>query len=203
MPDPHADLQRAGRGPETWFATYATKEEERSCAHSGLERHRELPLGPRGCPLRFTPREGFGSGHGIPAGDRLPDAFCHAGNPRITAPSRPVHRFRSRAADSLVAVVEHWLAHLNSAALRRAASADMTCAMRRWLTSSGVGLPKMPDEFLVTCPFCGEDLEIYIEPDVNGSFVQDCEVCCNPWRVHVSGRDDDRVARVTRADGSE
>jgi hypothetical protein len=39
----------------------------------------------------------------------------------------------------------------------------------------------MPDEFLVTCPFCGERLEIYVEPDVNGSFVQDCEVCCNPW----------------------
>jgi cysteine-rich CPXCG protein len=61
----------------------------------------------------------------------------------------------------------------------------------------------MPDEFLVTCPFCGELVEIYVEPDVNGSFVQDCEVCCNPWRVEVSGPDDDRVVHVTRADGSE
>ena len=61
----------------------------------------------------------------------------------------------------------------------------------------------MADEFVVTCPFCGEHLEIYIEPDVSGSFVQDCEVCCNPWRVHVSGRNDDRVVHVTRADGSE
>jgi hypothetical protein len=50
----------------------------------------------------------------------------------------------------------------------------------------------MPDEFPVTCPYCGEQVEIYVEPDVKGSFVQDCEVCCNPWRVHVS-----------RADGSE
>jgi hypothetical protein len=33
--------------------------------------------------------------------------------------------------------------------------------------------------------------------------VQDCEVCCNLWRVNVSGRDDDRVAHVTRGDGSE
>jgi len=66
-----------------------------------------------------------------------------------------------------------------------------------------VGLPQVPDEFLVTCPFCGEQLEIYVEPDVNGSFVQDCEVCCNPWRVHVSGRDEDRAVNVTRADGSE
>src|SRR5207249_5987298 len=66
-----------------------------------------------------------------------------------------------------------------------------------------VGSPQVPDEFWVTCPFCGEQLEIYVEPDVSGSFVQDCEVCCNPWRVHVSGRDEDRAVYVTRADGSE
>ena len=61
----------------------------------------------------------------------------------------------------------------------------------------------MSDVFPVTCPFCGEQVEIYVESDVRGSFVQDCEVCCNPWRVHVSGRDDDRIVHVTRADGSE
>jgi hypothetical protein len=61
----------------------------------------------------------------------------------------------------------------------------------------------MSDEFPVTCPYCGEQVEIYVEPDVSGSFVQDCEVCCNPWRVHVSGRGDDRLVQVTRADGSE
>jgi DNA-directed RNA polymerase subunit RPC12/RpoP len=62
---------------------------------------------------------------------------------------------------------------------------------------------KLSDEFLVTCPFCGERVEIYVEPDVKGSFVQDCEVCCNPWRVNVTGRDEERVVHVTRADGSE
>ena len=53
----------------------------------------------------------------------------------------------------------------------------------------------MDDQFLVTCPYCGEQVEIYFEPDVKGSFVQDCEVCCNPWRVRVSGRGD--TARST------
>ena len=71
------------------------------------------------------------------------------------------------------------------------------------LKLTDVELHTMPDEFLVTCPFCGEDLEIYVEADVNGSFVQDCEVCCNPWRVQVTGRGDDRVVQVMRADGSE
>jgi hypothetical protein len=61
----------------------------------------------------------------------------------------------------------------------------------------------MSDEFSVICPFCGEQLEIYVEPDVHGSFVQDCEVCCNPWRVQVLGRGEDRVVQVVRADGSE
>ena len=36
------------------------------------------------------------------------------------------------------------------------------------------------DLFAVTCPYCGEPAEIYVEPDVRGQFVQDCEVCCNP-----------------------
>jgi cysteine-rich CPXCG protein len=46
-------------------------------------------------------------------------------------------------------------------------------------------------------------VEIFIEPDVSGSFVQDCEVCCNPWTVRVSGSGEDRWLDVGRADGSE
>jgi hypothetical protein len=61
----------------------------------------------------------------------------------------------------------------------------------------------MDDRFWVTCPYCGEDLEIYIEPDVTGTLVQDCEVCCNPWRVRVIYEDGDRWIEVNRADGSE
>jgi Cysteine-rich CPXCG len=61
----------------------------------------------------------------------------------------------------------------------------------------------MEDEVAITCPFCGEVVEIYIEPDVRGAFIQDCEVCCNPWRVHVTGRGENRTVHVTRGDGSE
>ena len=59
------------------------------------------------------------------------------------------------------------------------------------------------DQFPVTCPYCGEETEIYLEPDVRGTFVQDCEVCCNPWRVIVHEDAGDRSVSVTRADGSE
>ena len=65
-------------------------------------------------------------------------------------------------------------------------------------------------DFVVTCPYCGEEGEIFVEPDVHGSFVQDCEVCCNPWLVRVvrGEADEDeegggRYVSVGRADGSE
>jgi Cysteine-rich CPXCG len=61
----------------------------------------------------------------------------------------------------------------------------------------------MADEFPVVCPYCGEEIAIYVEDDVKGTFVQDCEVCCNPWRVRVSGRGENRSVDVARADGSE
>ncbi len=61
----------------------------------------------------------------------------------------------------------------------------------------------MDDCFLVTCPYCGEQVEIYIEPDMHGGFVQDCEVCCNPWRVQISSDGEERFVEIARADGSE
>ena len=61
----------------------------------------------------------------------------------------------------------------------------------------------MQEQFEITCPYCGEDVEIYLEPDVTGRLVQDCEVCCNPWLLHVSADEGERSVQVTRADGSE
>jgi hypothetical protein len=59
------------------------------------------------------------------------------------------------------------------------------------------------DTFDVTCPYCGEQVDIYLEPEVRGTFVQDCEVCCNPWTVRVTRDGDDRWVDVSKADGSE
>ena len=62
---------------------------------------------------------------------------------------------------------------------------------------------KMDDTHVVTCPYCGEEIEIYVELDVRGSYVQDCEVCCNPWNVRVSREDGEVSVEIGRADGSE
>ena len=61
----------------------------------------------------------------------------------------------------------------------------------------------METEFQVTCPYCGEEGEIYLAPDVRGTLVQDCEVCCNPWLVRITRDGDDRWIDVARAEGSE
>ena len=50
----------------------------------------------------------------------------------------------------------------------------------------------MDDRFDVTCPYCGEQGEIYLEQDVSGRLVLDCEVCCNPWLVRVTSEDGER-----------
>jgi hypothetical protein len=63
----------------------------------------------------------------------------------------------------------------------------------------------MQDELTVTCPYCGESVEIAIDPteiDSRG-VVQDCEVCCNPWRIRTVGRGRERSFEVRKADGSE
>jgi hypothetical protein len=41
---------------------------------------------------------------------------------------------------------------------------------------------------LVQCPYCGEELELFVD-DGGGPFqeyVEDCQVCCRPMRVVVS-----------------
>jgi hypothetical protein len=63
--------------------------------------------------------------------------------------------------------------------------------------------PPMHDNALITCPYCGETLEVYFEPDLVGRLIQDCEVCCNPWLLHVTYDGRERHVEVSRADGSE
>jgi hypothetical protein len=57
--------------------------------------------------------------------------------------------------------------------------------------------------FSVMCPYCGEMVEIYLEPDLMGTLVQDCEVCCRPWQVRVGYDDGERYVEVVRGDGTD
>ena len=50
----------------------------------------------------------------------------------------------------------------------------------------------------VVCPYCGEENEIAVDPGSGArqEYVEDCQVCCRPWRVRISYRSDG-VARAT------
>lgn len=40
---------------------------------------------------------------------------------------------------------------------------------------------------LAVCPYCGEEVELSLDPGggEEQQYVEDCEVCCQPWRVTV------------------
>jgi len=40
---------------------------------------------------------------------------------------------------------------------------------------------------VVSCPYCGEPVEIVLDPGSGSDqeYVEDCEICCRPWRVRV------------------
>ncbi len=43
---------------------------------------------------------------------------------------------------------------------------------------------------VVSCPYCGASVEIILDPGGGSDqeYVEDCEVCCRPWQVHVHYR---------------
>ncbi|MGB5809458.1 MAG: CPXCG motif-containing cysteine-rich protein [Polyangiales bacterium] len=44
----------------------------------------------------------------------------------------------------------------------------------------------MEDTGTVICPYCFEAVEVFIDPETVGELVQDCDVCCHPWRLVVA-----------------
>lgn len=57
----------------------------------------------------------------------------------------------------------------------------------------------LEEEAMVTCPWCFEQLELYVAPTDRGRSDRDCDVCCRPWTVHVSREDGRLYVHVERA----
>lgn len=52
----------------------------------------------------------------------------------------------------------------------------------------------------VLCPYCGESVSMTIDPGSgeHQSYVEDCEVCCQPWQVAVAfGNDGTATVTIT------
>ena len=46
-------------------------------------------------------------------------------------------------------------------------------------------------EHLFICPYCGEEISMILDLSVRRqSYVEDCEVCCNPIQITYSVEDD-------------
>ncbi|MCM4158426.1 CPXCG motif-containing cysteine-rich protein [Antarcticibacterium flavum] len=47
-------------------------------------------------------------------------------------------------------------------------------------------------EYFFQCPYCWEEISVLLDPSVGSqSYVEDCEVCCNPIQISVSFEDND------------
>lgn len=55
-------------------------------------------------------------------------------------------------------------------------------------------------EIDIDCPYCGETVLIAVEADLSGDLIQDCEVCCNPWRLRLTRVDGHLRAEVASLD---
>ncbi len=54
----------------------------------------------------------------------------------------------------------------------------------------GDGVTDLSSE--VSCPYCGESVEITLDPGsgMHQQYIEDCQVCCRPWVVHVTYLED-------------
>ncbi|HVA93663.1 MAG TPA: CPXCG motif-containing cysteine-rich protein [Candidatus Dormibacteraeota bacterium] len=54
-------------------------------------------------------------------------------------------------------------------------------------------------EYSFTCPYCGEEISMVLDLSVPGqTYVEDCEVCCNPIEISYSvDVDQGTVSRFT------
>ena len=56
---------------------------------------------------------------------------------------------------------------------------------------------------VITCPYCGEQVEIALDAGSGArqEYVEDCEICCQPWRLSVHyGADGRADVQVTPLD---
>jgi hypothetical protein len=60
-------------------------------------------------------------------------------------------------------------------------------------------------EATVTCPYCGEVNEIGLDPGggAHQEYVEDCQVCCRPWRVLVEYRPDGSATVQLEAESAD
>ncbi|MBD55748.1 MULTISPECIES: CPXCG motif-containing cysteine-rich protein [Pseudoalteromonas] len=53
----------------------------------------------------------------------------------------------------------------------------------------------------ITCPYCGEQIEILLDPaDLNQQYIEDCQVCCKPINFLVFESIDEELSVTVSSD---
>lgn len=42
------------------------------------------------------------------------------------------------------------------------------------------------EEHIFQCPHCWEEISMLLDPSVSQTYIEDCEVCCNPIEVETT-----------------
>lgn len=59
----------------------------------------------------------------------------------------------------------------------------------------------MPDLVAVSCPYCGEPIELVVDASAGSTeYVEDCAVCCHPMQVSVTVDGDQLAVSVATGD---
>ena len=58
----------------------------------------------------------------------------------------------------------------------------------------------MEDEHFFDCPYCGAEISMLLDTSVaHQSYIEDCEVCCNPITVDYRADEDGIIAFSARS----
>lgn len=50
------------------------------------------------------------------------------------------------------------------------------------------------EEHFFQCPYCWEQISMLLDPSVSTTYVEDCEICCNPIEVSATFQNGELVA---------
>ncbi|MEM7186015.1 MAG: CPXCG motif-containing cysteine-rich protein [Bacteroidota bacterium] len=39
------------------------------------------------------------------------------------------------------------------------------------------------EQHFFQCPYCWEEISMLLDPSVSATYIEDCEVCCNPLQI--------------------
>jgi Cysteine-rich CPXCG len=60
---------------------------------------------------------------------------------------------------------------------------------------------QQPDTVFVSCPYCGEEIEIVVDGSIeHQQYVEDCSVCCRPIVLTVVAEDGDVLSIDARTE---